>query len=49
MLCVCSRSQLAFRLPDLDASDTENLDSESTVSAESPLEDKIIPLVLEGQ
>ncbi|KAF4089449.1 hypothetical protein AMELA_G00066160 [Ameiurus melas] len=43
------KSKLAYRLPDLDGSDNENLDCESTVSIESPLEDKITHLVLEGQ
>ncbi|MCJ8731902.1 hypothetical protein PDJAM_G00204560 [Pangasius djambal] len=43
------KSKLAYRLPDLDSSDNENLDCESTVSLESPLEDIITHLDLEGQ
>ncbi|KAB5579657.1 hypothetical protein PHYPO_G00197490 [Pangasianodon hypophthalmus] len=43
------KSKLAYRLPDLDSSDNENLDCESTVSLESPLEDKITHLDLKGQ
>lgn len=43
------KNKLAYRLPDMDGSDNENLDCESTVSTESPLEDKITHLGLEGQ
>ncbi|XP_060729625.1 unconventional myosin-IXb isoform X1 [Tachysurus vachellii] len=43
------KSKLAYMLPDLDTSDNENLDCESTVSSESPLENKISLLDLEGQ
>ncbi|XP_058250213.1 unconventional myosin-IXb-like isoform X2 [Hemibagrus wyckioides] len=43
------KNKLAYRLPDLDTSDNENLDCESTVSSESPLHDKIMPLNSEGQ
>ncbi|XP_027009366.2 unconventional myosin-IXb isoform X2 [Tachysurus fulvidraco] len=43
------KSKLAFMLPDLDTSDNENLDCESTVSSEGPLENKISLLDLEGQ
>ncbi|XP_053341324.1 unconventional myosin-IXb isoform X1 [Clarias gariepinus] len=43
------KNKLAYMLPDLDGSDNDNLDCESTVSAESPLEDKITYLDLEGQ
>lgn len=48
-LSLCFRNKLAYRLPDMDGSDNENLDCESTVSTESPLEDKITHLGLEGQ
>ncbi|KAI5103698.1 unconventional myosin-IXb isoform X3, partial [Silurus meridionalis] len=41
------KSKLVFRLPELGASDSENLECESTSGFESPLEDRMTSLVLE--
>ncbi|KAF7706039.1 hypothetical protein HF521_019293 [Silurus meridionalis] len=43
------KSKLVFRLPELGASDSENLECESTSGFESPLEDRMTSLVLEGE
>ncbi|XP_060783077.1 unconventional myosin-IXb isoform X2 [Neoarius graeffei] len=43
------KNKLACGLPDLDGSDNENPDCESTASYESSLEDKLVQLDSEGQ